>query len=101
MPIWTAKRTLRFLGRKNETEFEEIHWSNNELSFGVLVPAGDDELTLMIPKTFAGKLLTSVSLDGENVPLVFQSVKGDEYGMIALASASGDNHLVATYGDSP
>ncbi len=97
VPLWTAKRTLRFLERRNEAEFDVIRWSNNELSFEALVPAGEDELTVMLPRTFGSKTLALVSLDEKNVPCSFQSVKGEDYAMIGVSS--GDRHLVAKYED--
>lgn len=99
VPMWTAERTLRFLQRRNAVSFQNMNWSNNELSFGVQVPDGTDELTLIVPRAFNSKLLNAVSLDGKTAPSPLQRVKGNDYAMIALAS--GDHYLVAKYREQP
>ena len=97
VPMWPAERVVRFLQKRNAIRFGRMNWSNNELSFGLRVPFGGDEVTLMLPKTFGDKTLSLIFRDGAEAPYTFQPVKGHDYAMIA--ATAGDHELLAKYSD--
>jgi hypothetical protein len=97
VPMWTAQRTLNFLQYRDATEFAGIEWVNHQLSFQLDIPKRGDNLTLMIPKIFAGKTITRISRDGENQPHTLRSVKGYDYALVP--NVSGNHRWVAIYAE--
>ncbi len=97
IPMWTARRTLRFLQRRDVAEFVETNWSNNQLSFQLHVPIAGVGLTCMIPKLFGSRTITEVSLNGESQPYTVQSIKGSDYALVE--TFSGNNQFVVMYAE--
>jgi hypothetical protein len=96
--MWTAQRALDFLQMRDTAEFVQVGWSNNQLTFQLHIPVSGQGLTFMVPKTYGGKTITSISQDGKSQSYTLQFIKGTDYALVT--TASGTYRVVVTYAGS-
>ncbi len=93
IPSWSAEMLLDFVKARNNARFENINWQIDEeqnaaqLSFDFQTPAKGRKLTTMIPQTWNGKTLQSITLDGKAVSYKHDTIKGIRYGMFTTTAA--------------
>jgi hypothetical protein len=98
IPIWNADRWLSFTETRHDANFSNINWDGvgHVLSFSITSnPTAGVDLTFMLPPSYTGLYLQSVSVDGSTLPFSIQTIKGVN---TAFASVTAGNHTVnATY----
>ncbi len=97
VPVWTEVNLLRFLQAKDEARFTEIQWKNNELSF--ILKSGlshSNGITIMLPGTFGGSKIRSITEKDAAQPYRLQKIKGVEYAMLTVQPGS-DHAIKANY----
>ena len=101
IPSWSAEMLLDFVEARNAARFENITWRMDpesgrcELAFDFHAPAERQDLTIMIPRKWSGRILESVAADGKTTAPTNQTVKGIEYGMFTTKAARA--HFLARY----
>jgi hypothetical protein len=92
IPSWSAEMLLDFVEARNGARFEKITWAaepkrdTRSLTFDFRTPAGGQDLTIMIPRCWLGRILTSVAADDEAVDFRTETIKGIEYGMFTTTA---------------
>src|SRR5215212_419100 len=79
VPVVTAQQMLTWLDGRNGSTFEQIGWNAGTLSFRVAVGAGATGLRGMLPASFSGQALQSISRDGTAVTFTRETIKGVAY----------------------
>ncbi len=79
VPVVSAKQMLTWLDGRNGSTFSNIGWSSNKLTFHVGVGSGATNLRGMVPATFGGSALKTLTRDGSAVTITRETVKGVEY----------------------
>jgi hypothetical protein len=96
VPVWTADRTLDFLTARDAARFEEISWSNNNLSFTFVAPISEPGLTLLLPKWVNNLVLSTVEMDGKSLVWKEFNVKGRP-SVLVNAGGGGSFRVQAWY----
>ena len=86
VPVISGRQMLTWLDGRNASSFSAIGWSNDTLSFRVGVGAGATGLRGMVPATFSGKALKTVTRDGSAVATTKQTIKGVDYAFFPATS---------------
>jgi hypothetical protein len=86
VPVVSGRQMLTWLDGRNGSSFNSIGWSGNTLSFRVAVGAGATGLQGMVPGSFGGKALKTVTRDGSPVTVTKQTIKGVEYGFFTATA---------------
>jgi hypothetical protein len=98
IPIWNADRWLTFTETRHDANFSDVAWdgTGHVLSFSLNSnPAAGVNLTIMLPLSYPGLSLQSVTVDGSSHPFSIQTVKGVNTAFVSVAAG---NHTVnATY----
>jgi hypothetical protein len=100
VPIWPAGRWLDYTEARAATAIAGMAWvpGTGTLSFTVAVPDGAEAQTVALPRTFDGKLLANVTLDGQTIAPTQVAVNGTGTAMFSVASAGGaPRSVVAQY----
>ena len=93
VPVVSGRQMLTWLDGRNGSSFGSLAWSSNALSFRVTAGNGATGLRGMLPASFGGKALQTVTRDGSAVAVTQETIKGVAY---ALFPATTGNY-VATY----
>jgi hypothetical protein len=89
VPVWAPAKLLDFLKAKENTEFKNIQWSYNNLSFTVQSDIENNNLlSVLIPNIFKGKTVTTVSINSTNINFKVHSIKGYDYIMFPVRPGS-------------
>lgn len=94
VPVISALQALRWVDGRNASNFTNVAWSGNNLSFGITVGANTNGIRAMIPTSAATGGLTAITLNGSPVAYTVEVIKGVAY---AFFPATAGNY-VATYG---
>ena len=104
LPMWTAERWLHFVEARAATQFTGTTWTpaTRQLAFAVTVPAGAEPQSVLLPATFGGQPVASVTLDGIAVAPVSQAVNGQltEFVSVAPLPGGGARQVVVRYADA-
>jgi Bacterial Ig-like domain len=84
-PVITAAQLLKWLDGRNASEFRDLKWSDNELSFSINVGIGGNGIEAMLPLHSASGDLVSISLNGTALPLQKRTVAGLSYAVVRAA----------------
>ena len=79
VPVVTSRQMLTWLDGRNASTFNSIAWSANRLTFRVGVGAGATNLRAMLPASFGGAALSTLTRDGSPVTVTRETIKGVEY----------------------
>jgi len=93
IPVVSAKQMLAWLDGRNNSSFDAMSWSGNQLTFTITQDVNAVNLKAMLPTTVAAGTLVSVTRNGSAQALDVQTIKGIDY---AFFDAQGGN-FVATY----
>jgi hypothetical protein len=93
IPIITAAQMLKWLDGRNASSFQNLTWSDGQLSFTIAVGEGGSGLQALLPlKSGAGNLV-SLTLDGVGIKRETRTIAGLTYS--AFSAAPGK--FVAAY----
>lgn len=85
IPVWTALKLLDFLKMKDEANFSDFNWSNNQLSFRLLSSMNNSNgLTFLLPLIHGSLKMKSISIDGFDRKFEHRMIKGYEYGLVTV-----------------
>ena len=93
VPVVTSRQMLTWLDGRNGSTFDAISWADGRLNFRVGVGAGATGLRAMLPASFGGNALKTLTRDGNAVTLTRETIKGVDY---AFFPASAGQYA-ATY----
>ncbi len=85
VPVITAAQLLKWLDGRNASEFRNLKWSNNELSFSINVGIGGDGIEAMLPFHSVSGDLASISLNRMARPWQKRTVAGISYAVVRAA----------------
>ena len=97
VPIWNADRWLSFTETRNDARYSNIEWSSatHTLTFTLNATATDGiNLTTMLPMSYQGATLQSVTVDGAPHAFGAQTIKGAS---VAFLSVSSGNHVMTAH----
>jgi hypothetical protein len=101
VPMWTATRWLEFVEARAATTIDDLAFApgTGQLTFGITVPAGAEPQTVTLPQTFNGRVLASLTLDGQTIAPVLQPVNGlpTQFFTVAPLGGGGERQVVARY----
>jgi len=88
---------LNFLKSRDEAEFTNIQFQNQQLTFTLhSTYVTDAKITAMIPYSFNGNKIKNISLDGSNRKFSLHNIKGVNY--VLLPVSPGVSHqITVTY----
>jgi len=84
---------LTWLDGRNGSTFEQLSWNGTTLSFRTAIGAGATGLRAMLPATFGGRSLQTLTRDGAPVSFTRETIKGVSYAMFA----AGTGQFAASY----
>lgn len=85
IPVWTAVKLLEFLKMKEEASFNDIRWSNNQLSFNIKSSLKNGNgLTFMLPGDYRDMKIKEITKNGKCSPFIIRPVKGSDYAFITI-----------------
>jgi hypothetical protein len=93
VPVVSGRQMLNWLDGRNGSAFSSLAWSNDALSFRITAGSATTGLRALLPATFQGKSLKTVTRDGTAVTVTRETIKGVAYGLFPASSGS----YVATY----
>jgi hypothetical protein len=98
VPMWNADRWLSFTETRHDANYSNVEWSSatGVLSFTLSSTAtAGINLTTLLPLSFNGNALQSVTVDGSPQSFSTQTIKGVNVAFVAVAS--GSHTFRATY----
>jgi hypothetical protein len=96
VPVIAARQLLTWLDGRNNSFFNGLSWSNNQLSFSINAKSGARNLKAMLPFMNGTNQVATISRNGHNIPFTVQTIKGMQYAF--FEAATGVHNYVATYG---
>ena len=96
IPVWNADQWLNFVERRHDADYTNVSWNalSGTLTFNLTAATGAN-LTTMLPASYAGQTLQSVSVDGTNTGFSLQTIKGQSQAFVSVAS--GNHAFVVQY----
>ncbi|HEX2808650.1 MAG TPA: DUF4082 domain-containing protein, partial [Kineosporiaceae bacterium] len=85
VPIVSARQMLTWLDGRNQSSFNGVSWSGSRLSFSITHALGANGLRAMVPTTSSVGALTTIKLNGVQVPTTTETIKGAEYAFFDAA----------------
>ena len=87
IPVVSARQMLTWMDGRNGSSFSSITWNGTTLSFSVNAAQGANGLVAMVPVP-AGKIVTSISKGGSQIPFTLATIKGFQYARFTAMSGS-------------
>jgi hypothetical protein len=92
IPVWTSVKLLDFLKMKDEADFENISWEENELSFNITSSLTHSTgLTFMLPAIYDNKNIASITVNGNIKHFTVKSVKSSQYAFVTVKGGMNYN----------
>ena len=88
VPVVSSQQMLTWLDGRNGSSFGSFTWSNNALGFTVSPAAGARNLQVMLPMSFRGLALLSLTLGGSAVSYSPDTIKGVSYAVFNGAAGT-------------
>ena len=98
VPMWNADQWLSFTQTRHDANFSNITWNAGVLSFNLTSAATGNTLSTILPLTYGGQTLRSVTVDGSPATFSTQTIKGTNVAFVGMAA--GSHSVSATY-DGP
>jgi hypothetical protein len=101
VPILNADQWLGFTQTRHDANYSNVSWNNatGTLSFNLNAAASGYNLTTVLPLTYNGLNLTSVTVDGVPTAVRQQTINGVNTGFIV--TSAGNHSFVAVYTTTP
>jgi uncharacterized protein DUF4082/Big-like domain-containing protein/IPT/TIG domain-containing protein len=93
VPVVSGRQLLEWLDGRNGSSFDSVAWTDNQLTFDVVVGSAANGLQAMIPVESSTGPLMGITSGGNPVQYTIQTIKGIDYAFFAASPAS----YVATY----
>ena len=83
VPVWNADQWLSFTQTRHDANFSNIAWNAGAgvLSFNLTSAATGNTLSTILPLTYGGQTLQSVTVDGAPASFSVQTIKGTNRGV--------------------
>jgi hypothetical protein len=92
IPVWTAVKLLDFLKMKDESDFDNISWEENELSFNITSSLTHSTgLTFMLPAIYDNKNIASITVNGNIKHFTVKLVKNSQYAFVTVKGGMNYN----------
>ena len=90
VPVWNADEWLSFTETRNAASYSNIAWDSGsgQLSFTLTSPANPNSLTTMLPLTYNGQPLISVTVNGTPQSYNTQTINGIALAFVSTATGS-------------
>ena len=89
VPIVSARDVLEFVDARNQSSFQNITWTTDQLEFDIAAATGANNLTAMVPTAGPnGLVLDTVSRGANNVGYTLDTIKGLEYAIFEAQPGS-------------
>ena len=99
IPVWTAQKLLEFIKMKDEAAFNNISWSDSNLSFELTSALQhSNKLTFMVPGTYGSKKIKGMISNGKVQSFTQRVVKGHNYAFVSVEPGKNYN-IVVNYKD--
>ena len=99
IPVWTELTWLRFLEAKDAASFDNIHWTDNQLTFDIHSDvAFERNLAFLIPRQFNHRIVKDISSAGKSLRYDVVTIKGVSYARV-LCQTGSDTHVEVQYQD--
>ena len=97
VPILNADQWLNFVEARYATAYSGIAWDNltSTLTFNMAAPASGHSLATIIPRTYNGGSLLTVSVDGSPAAFSTQTIKGRAEAFVVVPA--GSHSFTAVY----
>jgi hypothetical protein len=97
VPIWNADQWLNFTETRHDAEFQNLTWdaSGGQLSFNLSSASISETLSVLLPLTFGGQNLDSISIDGAATQYTAFTVSGEQVALVGVKS--GDHAFKVHY----
>ncbi|WP_052201088.1 Ig-like domain-containing protein [Terriglobus sp. TAA 43] len=82
VPVINAEQLLTWLDGRNASQFRDMKWSNNQLSFSICAGIGGNGLEAMLPIHSGAGDLASITIDGQNASWEKRTVAGLSYAFV-------------------
>jgi hypothetical protein len=99
IPIWSGAQMNAFTRVRDATNFQNVQWAGNTLSFDINIPmSGPGNLTGMVPSVFNGNALEKMRMGGSDIPYTVQTIAGTAYAFFVFGAGG---HVDAIYVPEP
>lgn len=88
VPVVSSRQMLNWLDGRNSSTFSGVAWNGSSLAFTIVPGAGAVGLQAMVPRQTPGRVLASLSRNGNPHSFSIRTVKGVEYALFAAAAGS-------------
>jgi len=89
IPVWTPVKLLDFLKAKDDADFNNLLWNNNNLSFTIDSDIENSNmLTVMVPYTFKEKKAINLTTNSSKTSFTVHNIKGYDYVMFSIKPGS-------------
>ena len=89
VPVWTELKLLEFLRSREAAKIGGTSWNKNVLSFNFSTPVQTNEkLSCIVPYHIQGKRIKGVSVNGKQVAMHNEMIKGYEYVFVSVKPGS-------------
>ncbi|MCL4870258.1 MAG: hypothetical protein KJ063_14935, partial [Anaerolineae bacterium] len=98
IPIWNADRWLQFTETRHDANYNNVAWNPATLvlTFDLNAAATPGiNLTTMLPLSYGGNGLQTVTVNGQSVPFTVQTIKGVQVAFVTVAA--GNHSFQAAY----
>jgi len=99
VPVISARQLLDWTDGRNRSAYSSPVWFGNSLTFSVTADARANGLQTLIPSSTGDRFLSTVTRDGQQVPFVVETVKGQSYAR--FSSPTGNYMVEYTTDDGP
>ncbi|MBI3243363.1 MAG: hypothetical protein HYZ49_13825 [Chloroflexi bacterium] len=98
VPIWNADQWLTFTETRHDATYSNVAWSGatKALTFDLISDGTNSNLTTILPLTYNGNALQSVTINGIAASFSTQTVKGVNVAFVSTTSG-GTKNLAAYY----
>lgn len=95
IPVWTAQKLLEFIKMKDEAAFNNITWSDSNLSFELSSNLKHtNKLTFMVPAAYRTKKIKGITTNGKVQSFTQRVVKGHNYAFVSVEPGNNYNIVV-------
>lgn len=86
VPLITAEQLLTWTDGRNRSRMSDIAWRGSTLQFAVRLAQGAEGADVVLPASFGGRRLASITCDRQAVETTLQTIKGLDMALFAAPS---------------
>jgi hypothetical protein len=88
VPVVSARQMLDWLDGRNNSSFQSLEWSGNQLTFTVAAAERANGLTAMLPAVSPAGRLSEITRNGNSISYKTETIKGLSYALFDADSGS-------------